>query len=72
MQLCWGWNHSHASQAQPEPNCVDAANLNSSTKRSKEPKSLLMSSRRSPDGSPPPPGFMLSQKEVWFQTYIYG
>jgi hypothetical protein len=37
--------YSHASHAQPEPNCVAAASLNCSTNFSNEPKSLSISFR---------------------------
>jgi len=60
--------YSQASHAHPEPNCVEAAVLNSSRKFSNEPKSLLISFRRSPDGFPPPPGFIDSQKKSWFHA----
>ena len=60
--------YSHASHAHPEPNCVEAAVLNSSRNFSNEPKSLSIRFRRSPDGLPPPPGFMDSQKKSWFHA----
>lgn len=56
---------SDTSQAQPEPNCVTAAVLKSLENSSNEPKAELIASRSLPQGSPPPSGFMLSQKKVW-------
>lgn len=60
--LSEGEDYSQTSQAHPDPNCVAAADLNSSTNFSKEPKSLSINCRSSPDGFPPPPGFMHPQK----------
>ena len=60
--------YTHASHAHPEPNCVEAASLNCSMNFSNEPKSLSINFRSSPDGFPPPPGFIDSQKKSWFHT----
>jgi hypothetical protein len=60
---------SWTSHAQPEPNWVLAASVNSSRKAWTDPKALLIASASSPDGSPPPVGLRQFQKKVWFHTW---
>src|SRR6266550_5630300 len=52
---------------QPEPNWLTPAFLNSSLKESKSPNLSLIAEARSPSGSPPPSGLMISQKNVWLE-----
>src|SRR3954467_9971068 len=56
---------SRTSHVQPEPNCPTPLASNCSLKSSKLPKAELMASASSPDRSPPPSGFIDSQKSVW-------
>src|SRR5690606_35710755 len=57
------------SQVQAEPKLPTAEAANAFLKSSKEPDSALMASASAPLGSPPPLGFMLCQKQVWFQIW---
>ena len=61
---------SHTSYAQPDPNCVRPAVCNSWRSFPTPPKSRSIASAMGPGaGEPPPPGFILSQKKVWFHTW---
>src|SRR5512147_2327643 len=57
------------SQVQPEPKLPTALLANASLKAANEPHFFATAAASAPDGSPPPPGFMLLQKNVWFQTW---
>ena len=57
------------SQVQPEPKLPTADAWKAFLKSSKEPHLALMASASAPVASPPPLGFMLLQKKVWFQTW---
>ena len=61
--------HLPESHAQPEPNCVAAACLNSSENASNDPKSLSINLSSSPSGFFPPFGLMDCQKNSWFHAY---
>src|SRR5260221_10846507 len=56
------------NQAQPEPKRPIAALVNSSLNFSNELNAPLIASEIFPDGAPPPFGFMICQKKLWFQT----
>ncbi len=60
---------SPTSHAQPEPKRPTAALTKSSLNLSYEPKSRVIACASSPVGAPPPWGFMLCQKKVWFQIW---
>src|SRR5512135_3000614 len=57
------------SQVQPEPKLPTALLTKASLKASKLPHLAVMASARAPAGAPPPLGFMLLQKKVWFHTW---
>src|SRR5450631_2944503 len=57
------------SHAQPEPNCVRPACTKSALNLSQPPRPAIKSATGPAGGAPPPLGFMLSQKNVWFQTW---
>src|SRR3989338_2268501 len=57
------------SQVQPEPKLPTALLAKASLKASKLPHFLSMAAASAPDGLPPPAGFMLFQKKVWFHTW---
>src|SRR6516162_6893095 len=59
---------SATSHAQPLPNCPTAAALNCSLNLSSPPQSRSIACATWPLGEPPPLGFMLLQKKVWFHT----
>src|SRR5687768_15006223 len=59
---------SDASQAQPLPNWVVAAVASSFFRLSRLPKSRSISLPSDAGGVPPPLGFRLFQKKVWFHT----
>src|SRR5512137_1347780 len=56
------------SQVQPEPKLPTALLVNASLKAANEPHFAAIAAASAPVGSPPPPGFMLFQKKVWFHT----
>ncbi len=56
------------SQVQAEPKLPTAEAWKAFLKSSKEPHLALIASASAPLGSPPPLGFMLFQKKVWFHT----
>src|SRR3990167_694760 len=57
------------SQVQPEPKLPTALLVKASLKAAKLPHLALMAAASAPVGSPPPAGFMLFQKKVWFHTW---
>src|SRR5690606_34189110 len=56
------------SQVQPEPKLPTAAVWNCFLNSSNELHFFSIAALSAPEGSPPPPGFMQSQKKVWFHT----
>src|SRR5271169_3344801 len=56
------------SQVQPDPKLPTAEVWNAFLKSSKLPHFLAIASASAPLGAPPPLGFMLFQKKVWFHT----
>src|SRR3954452_25162797 len=58
---------SWTSHDQPDPNWLTPAFLESSLKESRSPNVSLIAEARSPSGSPPPSGLMISQKKEWLE-----
>src|SRR5215211_3423620 len=57
---------SDTSHVQPDPNRFTPASLICAFSWSTSPKAERIADSSAPDGSPPPLGFMISQKSVWF------
>jgi hypothetical protein len=57
---------SQISQVHPEPNRLTPPSFTAARSWSASPKVSATASPNAPDGSPPPPGFMISQKREWF------